>query len=176
MKATQQQQVLAGSFEQLYTDYYPRILACVRSLARCSQEEAEDITQDAFVNALQAFSSLDPARPAFPWLYAIARNATYHVLRRKQIMQKKGRVEMPENAEKRVGGGGDMEEEAAVREGIQRTLQAISPRYQEALFLWRAGYSYEEIARRQGWTSGSTRAIISRARAAFKLHYEEVPA
>jgi RNA polymerase sigma-70 factor (ECF subfamily) len=174
----QQQQAAAWTFEQLYATYYGRILACVRSLAQCSQEEAEDITQEAFVNAWQAFSSFDPTRPAFPWLYAIARNATYHAFRRKQMIQKKGCVAMPESAEKCLSDGSSMEKEIAVRESILRTLQAISPRYRDALLLRGVGgYRYQEIAERLGITLANTKILLQCARAAFKRHYaeEEVP-
>jgi RNA polymerase sigma-70 factor (ECF subfamily) len=172
MEATQPQ-AQAWTFERLYTDHYAHVLTCVRSLG-CSQEEAEDITQETFIKALQALSTVDTTRPTFPWLYQIAKNTAYDLLRRKHRARGKGAVEMPEDAEYSVSDSTDVEEAVATREGIQCALQAISPRFQEALFLWRSGYRYQEIAGRQGWTLANTRAIVNRARRAFKQHYEEV--
>jgi RNA polymerase sigma factor (sigma-70 family) len=174
----QQQQAPAWTFEQLYTAYYGRILACVRALVRCSQEEAEDITQDAFLKALQAFPSLDTNYPVFPWLYEIARNTAYDVLRHKRVASRRGAVALPEDAIYNVGDNTNMEEEVSTRESVQQALQAISPRYRDALLLQGiGGYRCEDIARLLGLTLGSTRTSLKRARAAFKQHYaeEEVP-
>jgi RNA polymerase sigma-70 factor (ECF subfamily) len=173
----QQQQAHAWTFEQLYTAYYGRLLACVRSLVRCSQEEAEDITQDAFVKALQAFPSLDGACPVFPWLYKIARNTAYDALRRKQRAYKNGANAMPGDGMSRVSDQIDVEEAIVIRVSVQRSLQALSPRYRDALLLQGiGGYRCQEIAEQLGITLSNTKMSLKRAREAFQQHYkEEVP-
>src|SRR5947209_13367671 len=93
------QQQQAWTPEQLYTEYYYRILNGIRSLAKCSYEEAEDLTQDTFIKAIQALPKLDTTRPILPWLYQIARNTTYDTLRRKRRVYARGAVEMPEDVE-----------------------------------------------------------------------------
>jgi RNA polymerase sigma-70 factor (ECF subfamily) len=169
----QQQQPLTT--EQLYIAYYPRIVNFIRSLAKCSYEEAEDLAQDTFIKAIQAFSTLDKTRSHLSWLYQIARNTTYDSLRRKKRAYAKGAVEMPEDVEYAVSDSSDLEEEVATRECVLRALQAISPRYRDALLLQGiGGCCCEDIAKVLGLTLGNTRTSLVRARAAFKQHYEEV--
>lgn len=43
---------------------------------------AEEAVQDTFVKAWRAAARFDPARPAAPWLYAIARRAVVDIYRR----------------------------------------------------------------------------------------------
>jgi RNA polymerase sigma factor (sigma-70 family) len=163
--------------EQLYTAYYPCIVNFIRALARCSYEEAEDLAQDTFIKAIQALSTVDTTRPILPWLYQIAKNTTYDTLRRKQRAHAKGAVAMPEHVEYAVSDGRNLEEEVATRESVQCALQALSPRCRDALLLQGiGGYSCEDIARKLGLSLGNTKTSLKRARATFKLHYEEVSA
>lgn len=176
MQAREQQQQ-DWTPERLYTEYYSCIVNFIHAFSKCSYQEAEDLTQDTFIKAIRAFPAVDTTRPLLPWLYRIARNTTYDALRRKQRAYAKGAVEMPEDAECCVSDHTDMEEEVVTRESVQRALQAISPRYRNALLLQGiGGYRYEDIAKLLGLTLGNTRTSLKRARAAFKLHYEEVSA
>lgn len=45
-------------------------------------EDARDMSQDAFVKAYQARDSFDPNRPFFPWLYRILKNHCLNFLKR----------------------------------------------------------------------------------------------
>jgi RNA polymerase sigma-70 factor (ECF subfamily) len=169
----QQQQPLIS--EQLYIAYYPRVVNFIRALARCSYEEAEDLAQDTFIKAIQALSTVDTTRPLLPWLYQIAKNTTYDALRRKQRAHVKGAV-MLEHVEYAVSDGSNLEEEVAIYESVQCALQALSPRYRDILLLWGIGYSCKDIAGELGLSLGNTKVLLGRARATFKLHYEEVSA
>ena len=57
-----------------------------RCLRLCgNREDAEDLTQEAFLRAFRALASYNPGRPFAPWLATIARNAALNSLaRRKQ--------------------------------------------------------------------------------------------
>src|SRR5438445_7556374 len=47
-------------------------------------EDALDVSQDTFVSAYSALSRFDPARPFAPWLFRIATNACYGLLRKRR--------------------------------------------------------------------------------------------
>lgn len=61
------------AFEQLYARAFDLVCqwACYQGFDR---DEAEDIAQQTILNAIQALSNYDSARPFKPWLLVIARN------------------------------------------------------------------------------------------------------
>lgn len=78
---------LAGNrdaFSEIVRRYEGAIFA--RCLRLCgNREDAEDLTQEAFLRAFRALASYNPSRPFAPWLATIARNAALNTLsRRKQ--------------------------------------------------------------------------------------------
>ena len=46
-----------------------------------SPQDAEDLSQEAFVRAFKARARLDPERPFYPWLYQIVRRLCYNFTR-----------------------------------------------------------------------------------------------
>jgi RNA polymerase sigma-70 factor (ECF subfamily) len=46
-----------------------------------SHDDALDLSQDAFVRAFRALSTVDPGRPFYPWLYQIVRRLSFNFLR-----------------------------------------------------------------------------------------------
>lgn len=46
-----------------------------------SPQDAEDLSQEAFVRAFRARRRLDPQRPFYPWLYQIVRRLCYNFTR-----------------------------------------------------------------------------------------------
>ncbi|MCK4543481.1 MAG: hypothetical protein KAU17_14720, partial [Spirochaetales bacterium] len=48
-----------AELENTYRDEHPRLLSFIRSKVR-SSEEAEDILQDVFIQAVQNFSATEP--------------------------------------------------------------------------------------------------------------------
>jgi RNA polymerase sigma-70 factor (ECF subfamily) len=53
--------------------HYERVLAYVRRLIG-DEGEAEDLTQEIFLQVVRALSSYDPARDPRPWLFTLATN------------------------------------------------------------------------------------------------------
>lgn len=63
----------ARAFEELVLTYQRAVFALVSALTG-ENDEAEDLTQDCFVQALQQIGELRDGDRFGPWLYAIARN------------------------------------------------------------------------------------------------------
>ena len=76
------------TYHRLYLHFHARIFNFVFGLVRL-KEEAEDITQDAFVQAFQNLQGLKNPERFEQWLYRIARNEVY------QRFRKRKRVEIP---------------------------------------------------------------------------------
>ena len=58
-----------------------------------SREDANDLTQDAFLKAYEQLERFKPSRNFFPWLYTIGLNLARDHLRRQQSAVKAFRVE-----------------------------------------------------------------------------------
>jgi RNA polymerase sigma-70 factor, ECF subfamily len=119
--------------------------------------DAEDVTQDTFVAALQRMSTYDPAQALGPWLRTIARNRAIDLLRR--------RARTPELE---VGQGQSAEAIAIDRieaEHLRATLAHLPARDRALLVLryWE-DQPVDAIARAMGMTDGAVRVALLRAR------------
>src|SRR5271165_2327187 len=74
-----------AAFETLVARYHSRLLAFCRHMLG-SQEDAEDVLQEAFAAAYNAMLADDRPINARPWLYRIARNRSLNHLRRIQAV------------------------------------------------------------------------------------------
>jgi RNA polymerase sigma-70 factor, ECF subfamily len=122
--------------------------------------DAEDVTQDTFVAALQRMSSYDPAQALGPWLRAIAHNRAIDLLRR--------RARAPEPS---PGHGPSAESVAMDRLEAAHVRDALGrlPARDRALLVLRywEDQPVERIARTLGMTDGATRVALLRARRAL---------
>lgn len=150
-------------WDQLYRDSYEDL---VRFLYRkvWDEERARDLAQEVFVRALRH-------RPekARAWLFVTAANlardeARTVIRRRKHLALIKAEASEVEEVPT-VG----VEE----RSNVQSALQALSERDREALLLWDAGLSYDEIAEQTGLAKGAVGTTLSRARKRLVAAYEQ---
>ena len=82
-------QVRAGDSEawgELYGQYAPAIFRfCRRALP--TREDAEDATTEIFMKVRQKLGTYDASRPFTAWLYKVASNHCWDLLRRRRIRQ-----------------------------------------------------------------------------------------
>ena len=156
-------EIMTIDWDQLYRDSYEDL---VRFLYRkvWDEERARDLAQEVFVRALRH-------RPekARAWLFVTAANlardeARTVIRRRKHLALIK--AESSEVEEVPTVG---VEERARV----QSALQVLSDRDREALLLWDAGLSYDEIAEQTGLAKGAVGTTLSRARKRLVAAYEQ---
>lgn len=136
---------------RLYLHFHARIFNFVFGLVRL-KEEAEDITQDAFVQAFQNLRGLKNPERFEQWLYRIARNEVY------QRFRKRKKVEIPLDAEVPDGmsrpevrsGTGNPEDEYLREElsrVVEKTLQDLPLKLREVFILAVIqDMSYKDIA------------------------------
>jgi RNA polymerase sigma-70 factor (ECF subfamily) len=150
------------SFERLYRSHRAAVYgALLRELG--NREDAEDVTQTAFLDAYRALArGNEPDRPR-AWLLTIAENA------RRRRSRALGRG--PEQAElAREPAAAEIEVTARdLREGLDRL-----PENQRAALVLRevGGFSYAEIAGRLELSVASVQMLIFRARRALRAELE----
>jgi RNA polymerase sigma-70 factor (ECF subfamily) len=162
-------QVYAGevsAFASLYERYKNGVYAyCFRLLRDAAP--AEDALQNIFTRAFESIRTLDDPSAFKYWLFMIARNEVYGVIRK---------LRSP-NREKALDESEDLWDPEtpltqAVRSNqvdiIQEQLGHLRPEYREVLILREyEQFSYAEIAVLTGDTEGSVRARIFKARKAL---------
>lgn len=150
------------AFRRLVEDYYPAVLGLCRRLLGGRIAEAEDLTQETFLNAYRYLPSLEhPARFA-SWLFQIARSVCRERRRRWSVEERAlaKRVEMLRRSRPWAGadssGGG--EASAALGELPPEEREVLTLRYFD-------GLSYEEIAARLSLSFSQVDHRIRNARA-----------
>lgn len=119
-----------------------------------NREDADDVVQDAFLNALRAIDR--GARPDNPrsWLFAIAENAHRRRLRRglrTRALTDAVAIAAPQPE--------------TTAQDLVSALRTLPPAQLEAVVLREfAGLSYDEVARRAGTSTSSVQMLLFRAR------------
>ncbi len=139
---------------------------------------AEELCQETFFRAYRALFKMndDPSGGASgqslalkPWLYRIATNTAYSVLRRRRPQ-----TVAPERLDGLAQPASYLERQAAQRDLVQRTLAQLSPDYAVPLVLSAVeGFDYREIAAILGLSAEATRKRIYRAKQQFRAAYEK---
>ena len=150
----------ANAFEALYREHAPRVFALALRLTG-ERRRAEELTQDAFVQAWQRLQSFRGESAFASWLHRLTTNVflmdTRTTRRREQRVEP---VELPESHER---GGRDEDHES--RMDLESAIAALPPGARTALVLHDIeGYRHEEIARLLGVATGTVKAQVHRAR------------
>jgi RNA polymerase sigma-70 factor (ECF subfamily) len=161
-------QAKAGNAEawgELYRQYAPAIFRfCRRALP--TREDAEDATMDIFIKVRQKLSQYDASRSFSAWLYTVAANYCWDVLRRRKLRQdlETGEVEtMP--LEHPDPGQLDRLIESRTSQEVRRALDQLPSRSRMALVLrYYADMSYDDIAGILGLRRTFVGVVLLRAR------------
>jgi RNA polymerase sigma-70 factor (ECF subfamily) len=135
----------------LYRQFSPLVMRLCLGLLGDLQD-AEEVTQDAFVYALRNLNRFDASRSAFPtWLYTISLSRCRNKRRRKLLVQLPldlVSAEGPRQPDRLVE---SVLARRGVREQVWRALQALRPHLREAVALrYLAEMRYKEIGEALG--------------------------
>jgi RNA polymerase sigma-70 factor (ECF subfamily) len=135
----------------LYRQFSPLVMRLCLGLLGDLQD-AEEVTQDAFVYALRNLRRFDTGRSAFPtWLYTIALSRCRNKRRRKLLIQMPLELlsaETPKRQERLVEA---VLARRGVREQVWQVLQELRPHLREAVALRYLGeMRYKEIGETLG--------------------------
>jgi RNA polymerase sigma-70 factor (ECF subfamily) len=162
-------QARAGDSEafRLLVERHSRALFKLGYRMTGNEQDAEDVVQEAFLKAYRSLDRFEERSQVSSWLYRIAANCAFDVLRRRQ--RRGGRLESldaedapePHAAEAgpdRLALGGD------VRRGVETALQRMSARERAAFVLRHfEGRSIAEIELALGMDTTAVKQSVCRA-------------
>ncbi len=125
-----------------------------------NSELAEDLTQDVFLKALDAFEKYDPSKSDSAWIYTIARN---HLLNSLPKHKKHGDLEEIENTILDAESWVQKEERKDEARRMMEAIKKMKKDEQELLIRkYMEGWSFKELAEEWGTTSGALRVKARR--------------
>lgn len=169
-------QVLSGDPEAV-TDFYksnsPKILKYLLKHLP-SKEDAEDLTNDVFFEAIDSLNLLTKEDNLQAWLYKIAHNKMVDYYRKRKIksllLSQMPYLEIISNE---IHQPEFQFEKDRIRDKIEKTLISLSEKYQKVLRLhYEEGISVKEIAERFNMSFKATESLLFRARKQFQIAYE----
>lgn len=151
------------SFGTIYDFYHERIYRYVY-LKVPTQQDAEDITADAFLRAWQYFQEKKAVRALQAFLYQIARNLIVDFYRKRGA-----NIDSIDEHEVIVADRGDLslEEKMMLKsdiEGVERAIRQLKDIYRDVVILhYLNDVPLKDIARLIEKSQGATRVILHRA-------------
>lgn len=153
-------------FERLFREFQGAIVNYLYRLVG-DAAQAEELAQDVFVRAYQALPKVKEGTNHRAWLYRIATNAAYDVLRRRRLVRF-----IPYDGQTATASPASSAQLEA-RDTVQQVLLRLPPDYRAPLVLFSVqGYSTAEIAEMLGISIGAVKTRLYRAREAFRRLYE----
>ncbi len=145
--------------EDLAEIYRTTYRALVRFLYRkvWDVERAEDLAQEAFARAV-----VHKPESARGWLFVVAANMARDDARR--AARERRHLTLLKSDPATAPAVDDAVHAETERSRVRTALEQLTPRDREALLLWDAGLSYDEIATQTGLARGAVGTTLARAR------------
>jgi RNA polymerase sigma-70 factor (ECF subfamily) len=161
------------AFGELVRRYQKPVFRIVLRMVK-SPDDADDLTQDAFVRAHRGLKTFKEEYDFHPWLYRIAVNQAINFLNKRKRQAAVDLEDIPEGDIK-TGPEPESPIQAASRHEMLKKLDAALerlPEEQRTVFLLRVqeGLSYEEIAETMETPKGTVMSRLARARMALRKH------
>jgi RNA polymerase sigma-70 factor, ECF subfamily len=164
---------LAGDAEawgELYRDFAPAIFRfCRRALP--TREDAEDATMEIFLKLRDKLGQYDRTRSFSAWLYKVAANHCWDILRRRKIRQDKETDDV-ENVPLEHPDPSQLDRliEQRTSEEVRKALGTLGGRARMALVMrYYSDMSYDEIADALGVRRAFVGVVLLRARHDLRL-------
>lgn len=160
-----------GEFEQTYLRNYSLVYGYLRARLLDSAW-AEDLSQEVFLRAYNAYDRFDASRESSKWLLGIARNVLREYIRkmkrRKEIAWAELIMELEDT----------LQEEGIDEEMMQMTnicLSRLGSSGQQAIEMhYQNGMKMDQIAQKMHKTTGAVKVLMVRARQAMRRCLESM--
>jgi RNA polymerase sigma-70 factor, ECF subfamily len=155
-------------FDRLYRSAYPRVYRTLSAILG-DPAEAEDCTQDSFVQAFKAWERWRPDAPAEAWIHRIAVNRAISYRRSSQLRSVGELI-------RRLGkpSGGADPAHIATKPDLLTALRSIPPKLAAAIVLRHYhGYNNREIAAALGVSERTVGTRLSQAAVRLRPLLEE---
>ena len=155
----------AAAFDELVGLYLRRAFAVAYRVLR-NREDAEDLTQEAFVAALTNIASFDTRRPFGPWLFRIVMNRALNAQKARALRRMEP---IPPEYEAADGSPEAALEQRELRRSLEIALNALPERQQLIVRLFDLeGFSSAEIGEMLRLSAGTVRWHLHEARVALR--------
>lgn len=156
-----------------YQQYYPKILRYL-SIHLPNKEDAQEIGNDVFLEAIDSLSFLKSKENVQTWLYKIAHNKMVDYYRKRKIKSLLlSQVPYLEIVAKEISQPEFQFEKKRIRDTIEITLHQLSENYQKILRLhYEEDIPVKELAIIFNLSFKATESLLYRARKEFQSVYE----
>lgn len=168
--------ILAGDSKaviQFYKSYSPKILSYLaKKLPR--MEDAQELTNDVFLEAIDSLSILRKEQSTMSWLYAIAHNKMVDFYRKRKIKSiLLSNMPFLEIIESEINQPEFQYEKNKIRDSIELAFHSLSIKYQKILRLhYEENVPVKTLAKIFNLSFKATESLLFRARQSFRLAYE----
>lgn len=159
----------AQAFEFLYRLHNRRVYAlCLRMLGNPS--DAEDLTQEAFLQLFRKISTFRGESAFSTWLHRLAVNVVLMRLRKKSLptdsLDEPSEPDEETSGPRRDVGAPDLRLAGSIdRVNLQRCVEQLPPGYRAVFVLHDVqGYEHNEIAKIMGCSIGNSKSQLHKAR------------
>lgn len=167
---TNQEKLIIAEVLEGHTDQYRLLVeryhrGLINHLANLlhNQTQAEDIAQEAFLQAYRKLSQFNDSYAFSTWLYKIADNLAYRYLKQTRTTTQFEDIEesIPDEHETPA----EQFDRELNKESVRKAIKALEPNYQQVvtLYYWE-DFSYEQIAQVLDKPIGTVRTWLYRAK------------
>ncbi len=172
------QQGDVAAFERIYRLHSRRVYAlCLRMVGNTA--EAEDLTQEAFLQLFRKIATFRGESAFSTWLHRLAVNVVLMKLRKKSLPETSLEETIDPDDEssgpRKDPGGPDLRLSGSIdRVNLQRAIQELPPGYKTVFLLHDVqGYEHNEIANIMGCSIGNSKSQLHKARTRLRELLQE---
>ena len=167
--------ILVGDSEaviEFYKSYSPKILSYL-SKKLPHLEDAQEITNDVFLEAIDSLSFLQKEKNVSAWLYRIAHNKMVDFYRKRKIKSiLLSQLPFLQIVASEINQPEFQFEKNKIRDNIEFALRSLSTKYQKILKLhYEENVQVKMLAKIFNLSFKATESLLFRARQSFKLAY-----
>jgi RNA polymerase sigma-70 factor (ECF subfamily) len=159
-------------YSLLVSRYETKLMRYIRRISGFSQDDTEDILQEAFINAYRNLRGFDTDRKFSSWIYRITHNQTISHARRQKTRQKYQIDGIDDELVSRLASDDDIArdmERSMEAEEVRDLLARLDARHRDILILhYLEEMSYSEVSDVLRIPVGTVGTRLMRAKKAFK--------
>ena len=162
------QQGDAQAFERIYRLHNRRVYAlCLRMVGNTA--EAEDLTQEAFLQLFRKIATFRGESAFSTWLHRLAVNVVLMHLRKKGLnevsLDEQLEPQQEDGPKRDIGARDNMLAGSIDRVNLERAIESLPPGYRIIFVLHDVeGYEHNEIAEMMGCSIGNSKSQLHKAR------------
>jgi RNA polymerase sigma-70 factor (ECF subfamily) len=156
----------AAAFERIFRLYSRRVYSLCLRMVR-SQSEAEDLTQEAFLQLFRKIHTFRGESTFSTWLHRVSVNVVLMRLRKKNLVEipLENANEEEDSPRKEIGAPDPVLTGTIDRMNLDRAIGELAPGYRKTFMLHDVeGYEHHEIAEILGCSIGNSKSQLHKAR------------